>query len=239
MSSFFAKAKEIALDILFPPTCLVCRKSLESEEKEIALCRQCFDEIPVETALTCPICRARFAANIKICHRDASYRLMAASRYENEIVKSLIWRLKYEKLSAASKPLSEIAVRHLKLIGFNLATWRFLPMPLYPARERERGFNQTELIVKDLNRKTGLPILAGALVRVKDTKAQAELKDFEARKKNIENCFQTPHPELLKNQNIILADDVFTSGATMEEAVKTLKAGGAGRIIALTIAKAG
>ena len=239
MSSFLAKAKGITLDILFPPLCLVCQKALAVGEKETAICANCFTSIPINNTLTCPICRARLADNKKICHLNSSFRLAAASSYDNDIVKGLIWQLKYQRQTAASSPLAQILLEHLRTLDFNLVSYEIMPVPLHQNRERKRGFNQSELIAASLSKKINLPINAGALKRVKDTPPQAETKDFEEREKNMANSFLVIKPEFIKSRKIILVDDVFTSGATLTAAVLALKAAGAGRVIGLVVAKAG
>lgn len=241
MFPFLTKAKEVFLDILFPPICINCNKSLNDARKLALLCETCRADIVVNTALTCPVCRSRLAENKKICHQNNPYRLAAAASYESELVKNLIHKLKYQKISGAAKPLSEILARHLDFLKpkLNIAGFTSIPIPLHPQRKRERGFNQSELIAENLSAQTGLPIIRNALIRVKATAPQAELKDYAAREANLAESFRVKFPELIKNKNLILIDDVFTSGATMGAAVKTLKESGAGKIIALVVAKAG
>ena len=113
-----------------------------------------------------------------------------------------------------------------------------MPIPLHKNRERERGFNQSEAIAKIIASELNLQLKKDLLVRAKETKIQAELKDWNQRKNNLAGAFQIPQPEGIKGKNIILVDDVYTSGATINEAVKTLKENGAKKIIALVIAKA-
>jgi len=108
MSPLLLKAKELLLDILFPPICATCNKNLYAEEKENSICTECFNLIPVLRTLTCPVCRARMAQNIKTCHKNIPYRLFAASTYENKLVKNMIWKLKYEKKTYIAKTLSKV-----------------------------------------------------------------------------------------------------------------------------------
>ncbi len=229
------KTKEIALDVLFPPVCLIC--AAWTGDKEKPLCTECLSKIEVENTLTCPICRARMAENVKMCHPNAPFRLAAATRYENEIVRTLIYELKFGKKTAAGRALADILAVYLKSLSINLSTFSIIPISIHPSRRRERTFNQAEVIAENLAEKNGLPLIKNALMRVKATKAQAEIKDLERRKKNLEGSFAVPHPALVQNKNIILVDDVFTSGATVSEAVRTLKEADAGKIIAAVAAK--
>jgi ComF family protein len=233
------KTKELLLDIFFPPLCLVCHTSLPEASREERLCAGCLESITVKTTLTCPLCGARLAENKKTCHENARYRLAAASSYENETVKHLVWQLKYQHQTAAASALSSILKRYLASLKLDLQAYTLIPLPLHPSRERTRGFNQSALIATHLGKTSGLPVEHRALVRVKNTPPQAETKDFKERITNIAGSFAVERPELVAGKNIILLDDVFTSGATIGEAVHTLKRAGARRIIALVVAKTG
>lgn len=237
MPSLLPKVKQIALDILFPPICILCERHLNNGEKEKSICTMCLKSIPVAVVLTCPVCGARLADNKKTCHKDSGYRLAASSSYNNDQVKKLIWRLKYEKKSAAAKPLALILETHLRNLALNISDYHILPVPLHKNRERERGFNQAALIAEHLSKKISLPVIKGGFIRTKDTEPQAESKNFEAREKNVLGSFQITNPEFIKGKNIILLDDVFTSGSTMNEAVEALKTEGAAKILALVVAK--
>ncbi|HEY4475776.1 MAG TPA: double zinc ribbon domain-containing protein [Candidatus Paceibacterota bacterium] len=239
MAGFINKYREALLDILFPPICLICGRVLGTENKNSAICSNCLNLIPIAYTLTCPECRARLAENKKICHRKAGYRLAAASNYENEKLKRLLWLLKYQKKTVAAEPIGEILRRHIENLGINFSGFIIIPIPLHQSRERERGFNQSFLIAQSLSRRIGLEIKSSLLRRIKNTPPQAEARNFETRAENIKGCFIATHPETAKGLNILLLDDVFTSGATIGEAVKTLKAAGAKRVVALIAAKAG
>jgi len=110
-------------------------------------------------------------------------------------------------------------------------------MPLHKNREEKRGFNQSELLSEEISKILTLPIINGAILRIKETKPQAELRGWEQRKVNMEKSFSVSNPEKIAGKNIILVDDVCTSGATANEAVKTLKENGAKKIIVLVVAK--
>ena len=122
--------------------------------------------------------------------------------------------------------------------GRTINNFLIVPVPISSARLRERGFNQAQLIAEHVARQCKWQIANGNLIKIKDNKKQSELKNWAERKNNVENCFSLTQPELVKNKNIMLVDDVFTSGATINEAVKVLKGAGARKIIALVIARA-
>ncbi len=114
-----------------------------------------------------------------------------------------------------------------------------IPIPLSKKRLRERGFNQAELIAKYVAEKFNLPIVQDVLIKIKDSPKQSEAKNYKERLKNVEGCFAVKNPELIKGKNIILVDDVFTSGATVKEAIKNLKIARIKKVIVFTVARAG
>ena len=118
---------------------------------------------------------------------------------------------------------------------FNKQDILIIPVPLYSRRLRWRGFNQAEEMAKIVAKNSNYEIDNNSLVRTKNKKAQAKL-DEKQRRKNIENCFSW-NGENLKNKNIILLDDVVTTGATLDECAKVLKQNGAHRVWGLVIAK--
>jgi ComF family protein len=196
--------------------------------------------IQVFQTLFCPICQARLAENVKICHRDAPYKLAAASRYDGS-VKNLIWKLKYRKKKEALDPLGQILRKYVEALG-PLRGWKnslIVPMPLFYKKERERGFNQSFLIGKILSEALRRPLRADALIKIKDTPPQMKIADWNKRKENVAGSFAVRHSEPIAGRKIILADDIWTSGATMNEAARILKAAGAREILAFVIAKAG
>lgn len=117
-----------------------------------------------------------------------------------------------------------------------------IPIPLSPKRHRERGFNQAELLCRELikinNEREGtyLKLENNILLKPRETEHQARIKDRRARIENMAGSFTVRNTELIKNKNIILIDDILTTGATLSEARKMLRGAGARKIIAFTVA---
>ncbi len=250
------KIKKFALDVIFPPCCLGCGKNLEDEsiantnefESEFHesflnehpyVCDECFKSIPINNALYCPICFTRFAG-AKLCNHAKKSNLSElgfAANYENELIKNIIWNLKYRFVRDLSETLALILYKYLLSVKIkNLASYCIIPVPLHKSRLKWRGFNQSELIAEKLSEKLNIPLISDTLVRLKKTDDQTKL-DKEKRGLNLQNAFQIKNPDLISGKNIFLLDDVYTSGATIEEAAKTLKQTGAKKIIGLVVAK--
>ncbi len=225
------------LDIIFPSLCVNC---LRRGEK--TLCSECFAKIEINNSFFCPECNRRLPADEELlktknlCHPEARFILAAAAPYENKVVRELIHALKYNRTKAVLEPLGEIINQYVRKVignsGLETRDFVAVPIPLHPRKERERGFNQATLIAEMLPQRR-----TGNLVRIKNTKSQTNLRDGEERQRNVSGVFVVEKPEEVAGQNIILIDDVFTSGATMKEAVRVLKAAGAKKIIGFVIAK--
>ena len=112
-----------------------------------------------------------------------------------------------------------------------------IPVPLHRARLRERGFNQALLLARELSRRTGIPCGQRILLKGKPTLPQVNLSGSE-REKGVRGAFQMTDRGCLKGKSILLVDDVYTTGATVNECSKVLMSGGAGRVDVLTLAHA-
>jgi ComF family protein len=111
-----------------------------------------------------------------------------------------------------------------------------IPVPLHPTRLRTREFNQSLLMADQLSHHLSRPVLATNLVRVAATDPQTTLTR-QARLQNLRNAFEVRRPEDLAKKRILLVDDVFTTGTTLNECAKTLRKAGAGAVFALTLAR--
>ncbi len=222
-------------DLIFPAYCLGCGGHSGNSE---FLCPDCFLKISVNKTLFCGKCRARLPENKKICHLDFPYLLAAAAGYRDETVRELIHNLKFKGVKRAAKPLGEILIKYLKGLDLNLENYLIVPVPLGNKRLRSRGFNQAELLAREVSENFDLPVLKDAFIRAKETKPQTELKNLEDRFKNLEDGFIVINPEKISGKNILLIDDVSTSGATLNAAAAALKESGAKKIIALVAALA-
>ena len=238
-------AKKIILDVLFPPVCLGCFKNLEEKTEEKSketqcLCDDCRKSILINSAFLCPACGARLADNKLLCNHSREiprYILGAATKYDNPVVNNLIHYFKYENFQNLASLLSELIFEFLSRTDFVVSNFILIPIPLHSSRERQRGYNQSKLLAGILSDKLRINLVDG-LKRTKRTKPQAQAKKSGAREKNIKDCFEAINLNRIKGKNILLVDDVFTSGATINEAVKVLRNAGARKIAALVIAKA-
>ncbi len=223
-----------ALDILFPPLCSACGKNTGGEG---TICGTCLSSIPLNGSLFCGKCGARLPNGEKICHFEHPYILGAATEYRNAIARSMVRDLKFGFIRNSAPQLAELMAAYLKNTGFAEKDWIVIPIPLGKKRFRKRGFNQAELLADIFADRLSLATENGVLYRKKETEPQSEIKDFSLRAENAKGCFGVGAPEKISGKNIILIDDVSTSGATFSEAASSLKKAGARKIIALAAAK--
>jgi ComF family protein len=113
-----------------------------------------------------------------------------------------------------------------------------MPVPLHKKRLRQRGFNQALLLAYGISKKYGLTLSFDNLARTRHTKPQVELSGKD-RIANVAGAFSLRRPEMLAGRSVVLVDDVFTTGATLNECSRVLKDAGATRVMALTLARAG
>ncbi|MFA6495149.1 MAG: phosphoribosyltransferase family protein [Candidatus Paceibacterota bacterium] len=170
------------------------------------------------------------------CHRDAGYLLAPATFYRDPIP-ALVHHLKYKRLVRVNTLASALLITHLKKINIPLDCCVFVPIPLHPSRQRERGFNQALLLAQQCATHFDRPLVQ-ALARITQTKQQASLPDAAQRYANVTGAFALDPAIAIRGSTIILVDDVSTSGATLAVAAHTLKSGGARKIIGAVVAKA-
>ena len=230
----------MALDILFPTTCVLCD---HPERGGRRLCESCLPKIPRHHTFFCAVCLARRPASAQgklaaPCHPGAGYLFGAATEYSHPAVRELLRALKFSSARRAAEPLGELLSRYALELGLEKEVDCIVPVPLGSRRERARGFNQARLLAEALAARLGKPLLE-TLVRARETAAQTKTPDSHARRGNVKGCFAVGRDAMtLGGRRILLVDDVRTSGATLDEAVKALKAAGARRITAIVVARA-
>ena len=165
--------------------------------------------------------------------------------YKNSQTKKLIWNIKYKGDRKLTNTVAKIMYDYiLEDIGEKISLYNFekpiiIPLPATQRRLREHGFNQCERIVRALgsiDRNNSFETEYDVLIKIKETQSQAHTRGRTARLANLKNSFGILHPEKIKGRNIILIDDVWTTGATIEEARAELLKAGAKKVVAYTVA---
>jgi len=171
-------------------------------------------------------------------------RYKALFQYKNKISRKAIWAIKYSKnqkiLNKFSNLLYEFILENItdEVAFSNFNNPLLMPIPMHKNNLKTRGYNQSELITKEIykiDNGKNFDIELGALIKIKETPHQSTLKNKSERLKNLKGCFWA-NSDLIKNRNIILIDDVITTGTTMNEASKTLRKAGAKKVIGFSLA---
>ncbi len=225
------------LDIIYPRFCLGCG------QEGFHLCPDCLSLIEITEKRFCPFCASTILSNGRCSQhqKQALDGLDFAIGGENLLFEEALAKFKfppyYQDLAA---PLASLIVAHLRLNNYQKTLFRrtpvLVPIPLHRKQEKERGFNQSFLLAKQLAQEFSLPIRRHWLQRQKNTHPQEDL-NLEERQKNQKGAFRCPFPKLVTGQRMILIDDVFVSGATMEEAAQVLKNEGADFVWGITITR--
>jgi ComF family protein len=206
--------KKLLLNCLFPKQCYGCGIS------QTWLCRKCFSKIK------------NYQGQVPR-YLEGVCNLIIASEYNDLVLKEIIQAFKFNFNIELVIPLAALLYSRISWEVLN-KKYLIIPIPLHKKRLAWRGFNQSELIARELSKLTGWTINKD-LIKIKKTKEQAGLKEAE-RLKNQAGVFKWTGQNLA-GQNIILLDDIITSGATISQAILVLKQAGAGEIIAMAIAK--
>lgn len=232
---------QAAVSLLYPATCTICRQHLRAGEY---LCDACEAKIARIVPPFCETCSEPFDGSINTAftcancaHRAIHFDAAVAAYRGRGIVRDVIHQFKYNR---------QIHLRHviarwlcaaldderLRNIQFDL----IVPVPLHPARQRERGFNQASVLAELLSAQTSIPCKP-LLKRMRYTTTQTAL-DRSERMKNLHNAFRLRKNADVRGLRVLLIDDVLTTGSTLSECARILKRAGATSVHAATAARA-
>jgi ComF family protein len=232
---------EAAVSLLYPATCSICRKHVRASDY---LCNGCEAEIVRIVPPFCETCSEPFEGSINTAfscancaHRTIYFDAAVAAYRGRGIVRDVIHEFKYNR---------QIHLRHLvarwlraALDDERLRNYQFdvvVPVPLHPARRRERGFNQASLLAELLSAQTSIPCRP-LLKRIRYTTTQTAL-DRSERMENLRNAFRLRKNADVRGLQVLLIDDVLTTGSTLNECARVLKRAGATSVHAATAARA-
>lgn len=225
------KLRRAALDVLFPQFCVNCGKA------GAYFCNSCLQSMPYLEPPLCPQC-GRPQALGELCwvchnwHTDID-GIRAPFRFEG-IIRIAVHELKYRNLRAISDKLAEMMSEYLK--DNSLPCDVLIPVPLHDRRLRERGYNQSVLLAKELGKILGLPVDENSLVRDKFILPQARTASVDERRRNVTGVFSY-RGNGVQGKSVLLIDDVATSGATMDACASVLKSAGAATVWGLALAR--
>ncbi len=227
--------------LFYPPQCVICATDVEPDSY---VCVSCSEKAPRIRPPFCATCSEPFNGAItdiftcaNCAHRSLHFETAVAVYRSRGIVRRLVHEFKYGRQQHLRHPIAEWLFQTLgdpRLHGRHFDA--LIPVPLHPARERERGFNQAELIAEILSRRSGIP-LRNVLRRVRYTTTQTAY-DRQERMENLKDAFCLRKNADVRDLRMLLVDDVLTTGSTLSECARVLKDCGALSVHAATAARA-
>ncbi|MCI9298618.1 MAG: ComF family protein [Lachnospiraceae bacterium] len=229
------KCWESGLDLVFPPRCPVCDKPVPPTELICPACREKFVEVKAPLCLKCGKQirddREEYCRGCRLVMHEFergrglfTYRSMAESMY----------RFKYAGRREYARFYGEQIVRRL---GKTIRGWKpdaLIPVPVHSSRKRERGYNQAEVLAKEIGKKMDIPVERRLLKRVKKTVPQ-KLLDDKGRQNNLKRAFKICRNDV-KLKVIVMIDDIYTTGSTIDACAAVLKSAGVEKVYYITAA---
>ncbi len=232
------------LDFILPTSCAFCNSPVGDSGVPF-FCSQCWSDFTLLTGALCPVCGKQFESPETLTH-SPDHRCLSCRNsppaYDQAIsigsfegpLREAIHQFKYRPCKSLGRPLALWMSRYIRPIADIDC---IIPVPLHLSRLRWRGFNQALILAHELSRVFFLPLSYDNLIRMRPTRPQVELSG-EERIRNVAGAFTLRSPDKIMDREVLLIDDVFTTGATMNECASVLKAAGASGVTALTIARA-
>lgn len=207
------------LKLIYPDVCAFCNKI----QKE-SLCKKCEEKIK------------KYKKDIVIRSKNNYFEeLISIFKYEG-LIREKIIQYKFQDKSYIYNTFAKIILKNEKVCGLLKKYDIIIPVPIHRKRKLQRGYNQTQLIAKEIAKNIDIELCDDALIKTKNTIAQSKLNKNK-RKQNIKGAFRVLDLEKIQGKNILLFDDIFTTGSTVNECSKILKKVGAKTVGVLTIAK--
>lgn len=221
------------LNLLLPPRCAAC------DGVGTWLCDECASQLPLFTGPLCPRCGRPWqgqGSSCPVCLETPlrARPIRAAFLFEGPL-REVLHAFKYRGGLGVVETLLSSLVRVWREQGMNADF--LLPVPLHPARERRRGYNQAEVLALALGRGLGLPVARRGLRRVRNTPSQTRL-DRAERRANVSGAFALDEGLSVADRRVALIDDVATTGATLDACAVVLLEAGAAQVSAFTLARA-
>mgnify|MGYP005756571623 CR=1 FL=1 len=230
---------EKILEYIFLPKCGICEKLGEGY-----LCKDCLEELKKYAIIEKKILYnssnilnkfEKIENNLEKVEIISKIEKMHIFRYEEKI-RNLILQYKFNDKAYLYKTFCEFIVKNKKVFDFIKKYDIIIPVPIHKKRLKTRGYNQSELIAKELTKRTKLIFLKDVLVKKINNNAQSTLNKKE-REENAKNVYKLINSEKIKNKDVLIFDDIYTTGATINSCIKELENVGVKNIGILTLAK--
>jgi ComF family protein len=246
--SFCTSIVKSVVNVILPNLCPLCGQpllqrvnkcGLAGKENGISFCSACLREVAFITDPSCPVCGLPFSSQMAGCHNcprcekkiNNFHIARGLANYDGKLLKA-IHLFKYGGKTNIGKILGGMLAQYpLDFSAYDL----IVPVPLHIKKLRERGFNQAVLLCREIEKRHSVPLEISSLKRVRYTESQVGLNEDE-RVKNIKGAFEV-RDSVFKGLKTLLVDDIFTTGATVNECSRVLGKSGVNRVDVLTLAR--
>lgn len=240
--------KNFVLELFFPSFCFGCNK------EGVLLCYDCKSTLDISEYNYClcsknplrlaPLAQGKPQGKCGRCQDKKLSGLYFALPYkEKSLTRKLIHNFKYQPhIKTLAPVMVDIILEHLELAqNMDRAIWEdsiIIPVPLEMKKWKDRGYNQSELLAKEIGQSLNVPSATGNLVKIKKTEPQMKLNAKE-REENLRGAFKIKNPAQIAGKKVFLVDDVYTTGSTMAECARVLKETGAKQVWGIAFAREG
>ena len=230
-------------DCIYPPLCFFC-SAYCSDENETGICSGCLSQIHYIQKPLCGRCGKPFTHEFVTeylcgdCLNSERYfsRARAVGMYSG-VLRNAVHLFKYQLKNSLARPLGTLMARRMESVLTDGSFHAVMPVPLHPKRLRSRGFNQALSLARFVSNYYSIPLDRYNLVRKRCTHSQVGLSEVK-RKANVRGAFVVVKERGVQHKHILLVDDVYTSGSTVDECAKVLMNAGAQTVQILTLARA-
>ena len=212
------------MEIIFPPKCGICGKL---DEKY--LCRKCEKLLEKELVNKEGFC----IQDIRVFNENISF--IHFFKYQG-LIRKIILDYKFNEKAYLYRTIISILLKNKKIFEFLKSYDTIIAVPISKQRKKERGYNQSLLIAKEISKISKIPIQNKCLYKIKNNSKQSTLSKDE-REKNVQGVYELKNSKLIRNKSILIIDDIYTTGSTIKECYKILKQENIKKIGVLTIAK--
>jgi len=224
------------LDLVLPPVCYVCGRACSGK---YGLCEVCLSKIKYIAPPRCPKCGRHLASN-HLCHeclsRNPSVEKSWSCCHYEGMIKECVHLFKYKGYVGLVDIFRDVMINFIRKNELQKEIDLIVPVPVYPTKKRERTYNHAEVLAASVSKKLAIPVDINNLKKISWTRSQSEL-DRKKRLKNVKGTFLAVDKLVFSGRNILLVDDVYTTGATVNECAKALLSTNAKKVISLTLAR--
>jgi len=225
------------LDLVLPPVCYVCGRACSGK---YGLCEVCLASIKYIAPPRCPKCGRHLSGKPHLCpectSRNTSVEKSWSCCHYEGVIKECVHLFKYKGYVGLVDIFKDVIVDFTRKNEIQKEVDLIVPVPVYPAKKRERPYNHAEILATSVSKSLAIPVDIKNLKKISWTRSQSEL-DRQRRLKNIKGSFLAVDRLVFSDKSILLVDDVYTTGATVNECAKALLETNAKKVISLTLAR--